>query len=55
MPDTYIYNPDPVNPPNPFNLTYTTVKILSPVDNYDLLTEDNIIISKFSPIYFNFN
>jgi hypothetical protein len=50
MSDSYSYFPDPIDHPNPFNLTYTTSKIFSPLGNYNLLTSNNTIIETFSPI-----
>jgi hypothetical protein len=51
MTDSYFYFPDPVQPNNTFNLTYTASKILAPESNYNLLTSTNTIISSFNPIY----
>jgi len=51
MTDSYDYSPKPVPLGSTFTLTYTASKILVPFSNYDLLTEDNTILSNFNPTY----
>jgi len=51
MTDSYEYTPNPVIYSGNFNLTYTASKILAPVSDYQLLTQNNVTISTFVPTY----